>query len=104
MFVIEMSPEDTFFYWYKFLNLLGNHARIKSPDIYRLAFVGIERIVDMYLGLHQVVSPFQVPEESQQNFVPPNATVLLNVYGNWLFEACDKDRPWYVILLNFSVF
>jgi len=84
IFQMEMSTEEVYFYWYKFLQILGNHARIKSPDIYNLAFLGIERVVDMYLNMSQVEVPMKVP---------PNTAVLCNIYGNWLFEACDQDKP-----------
>jgi hypothetical protein len=80
------------------LNLLGNHSRIKSPDIYHLAFLGVERVVDLYLSLNQYACQWDYNDPSYPpKFIPPNASVILNVYGNWLFEACDKDKQWYYL-------
>lgn len=96
MFGIDFSTEDLFFYWHKFLNLIANHARIKSPDIYHLAFLGVERVVDSYLSLTQFACQWDYNDPNYPpKFIPPNSSVILNIYGNWLFEACDNDKPWY---------
>lgn len=94
VFGIDFSTEDLFFYWHKFLNLIANHARIKSPDIYHLAFLGVERVVDSYLSLTQFACQWDYNDPNYPpKFIPPNSSVILNIYGNWLFEACDNDKP-----------
>lgn len=49
--ILDFSTEDCYFFWYKFQKLVGNICNISAPDTYRLAFEGVEKIVDQYIAI-----------------------------------------------------
>eukprot|EP01124_Arcella_intermedia_P030525 TRINITY_DN6704_c0_g1_i7.p1 TRINITY_DN6704_c0_g1~~TRINITY_DN6704_c0_g1_i7.p1 ORF type:complete len:791 (+),score=200.01 TRINITY_DN6704_c0_g1_i7:516-2888(+) len=85
----ELSPEQTFYYWNRFLHWLGNHNNIQSPITFALACSGITNLVSTYMEVHQPGAHWVHPRD----IPPPTANKVLDVLGKWLFEAVLIDRP-----------
>lgn len=73
--------------------MAGNPSTIRAPDTFHLAFWGMNQIIDTYISIGDEEMGDLWKEKDSQRPTPPNATVLLNIYGNPLFEACVLDSP-----------
>eukprot|EP01124_Arcella_intermedia_P015156 TRINITY_DN21676_c0_g1_i1.p1 TRINITY_DN21676_c0_g1~~TRINITY_DN21676_c0_g1_i1.p1 ORF type:complete len:1529 (+),score=327.82 TRINITY_DN21676_c0_g1_i1:63-4649(+) len=84
----EISVENVFFYWHRFLHLLGNPNNIAAPSSFSLAMSGISSLVDCYLSIskHENLSSLQKP---------PPINKILDIFGGWIFEAMLLDKPSY---------
>jgi len=47
----ELSPEQTFFYWWRFLHLIRNPVAVTLPQTLHLACTGIANLVNCYLEI-----------------------------------------------------
>uniref|UniRef100_A0A6B2KWK8 Rap-GAP domain-containing protein n=1 Tax=Arcella intermedia TaxID=1963864 RepID=A0A6B2KWK8_9EUKA len=84
----DSKPEMSYIYWYRFLHLLGNPNTISSPASFSLMASSISNLVDCYI---------KVPKSENwkpiASYIPPTINKILDIFGDWLFEAMLLDRP-----------
>eukprot|EP00029_Vermamoeba_vermiformis_P002037 TRINITY_DN1236_c0_g1_i1.p1 TRINITY_DN1236_c0_g1~~TRINITY_DN1236_c0_g1_i1.p1 ORF type:complete len:1308 (-),score=371.16 TRINITY_DN1236_c0_g1_i1:111-4034(-) len=83
--MIELDTETIYYFWYRMINIIGNlHTTLREPELYRLAYNGLNKIVDAYLEACKNPPP---------NKTPPSGNTLIQLLGKWLFDAVLEDRP-----------
>ncbi|KAJ3218180.1 hypothetical protein HDU67_006442 [Dinochytrium kinnereticum] len=75
----------------KFLSIyiIGNVNAVDSPQNFEVAILGLARIVDAY---HSIGS---TTERNSSSASPPDGNTILDMFGDWLFEAILRPSPKY---------
>eukprot|EP01100_Stratorugosa_tubuloviscum_P015429 TRINITY_DN8902_c0_g1_i1.p1 TRINITY_DN8902_c0_g1~~TRINITY_DN8902_c0_g1_i1.p1 ORF type:complete len:1255 (+),score=606.97 TRINITY_DN8902_c0_g1_i1:98-3862(+) len=81
--ILGLEEDYVYYAWYRMLTILGNPNKLSVPANFLEAFVGIEKMVQLWLN---------VGRENKKRVSPPDGNTVLHIYGQWLFEAMQLDR------------
>ncbi|KAJ5068671.1 hypothetical protein M0811_02614 [Anaeramoeba ignava] len=87
--ILDLSNEQVVFCWTRILGILANPNEITNPSIFYLAMSGIRSCVGLLL---RIGSNFKKP--GKKTLIDhPNGNSILQIFGEWLFEAVSLNRP-----------
>lgn len=80
---LDLQDEYIYYCWYRMLHVFGNPNTLEPPHIYLAAANGIKVFCSSFL---------RIGETSKGSVVPPDGNTVLEIFGNWLFEALQANR------------
>lgn len=83
---LNIEDDFVFYAWHRVLNILGNLNKIPTAQNFFAAFCGVEVLVQQYLRIGN-------SDASKKRVLPPDGNTILHIFGQWLFEALQLDRP-----------
>mmetsp|Transcript_21996 Transcript_21996/g.32691 ORF Transcript_21996/g.32691 Transcript_21996/m.32691 type:complete len:1192 (-) Transcript_21996:26-3601(-) len=79
---LKLEDDYVFYAWHRMLHVIGSINSIQHPNIFLTAVTGVNHVVGKYIGVQAV-----------KNLLPPNGNTILHIFGEWLFEAVQRNRP-----------
>jgi hypothetical protein len=85
---LTLEHEFVFFAWRRIVALLPEPQTFTEPEVHRMFFSGVSRMVDHYLKVMEL-GPHD-PKASKQKL--PNGNSILALVGRWLFNSLLMDK------------
>ncbi|KAJ6251642.1 hypothetical protein M0813_14841 [Anaeramoeba flamelloides] len=83
---IYLEKDLLIFIWHKTLHLIDNPNDLKEPKLFLISMKGIQQLVNLFLTFQQAIKN---PNSEEIKYIPdpPSGNTILNIFGDWLFEA-----------------
>lgn len=84
----QLDHDFVFFAWRRMVALLPEPQSFTEPEVHRMFFSGVSRMVDHYIKVMEL-GPHD-PRASKQKL--PNGNTILALVGRWLFNSLLADK------------
>ncbi|KAJ6250437.1 hypothetical protein M0813_16056 [Anaeramoeba flamelloides] len=91
---IQLKEDLLIFVWNQILHLIENPNDLLDPKLFLISMKGIQQLVTLFLTFQQEIKN---SNSNEIKYIPdsPSGNTILNIFGNWLFEAVSDRHKNY---------